>query len=232
MTKSFSWSWSRLKNYRTCPKRHWEIDIAKNVKEPLTEPLRWGNELHEAMHLRLEKGRPLPSTMGRFHAWPDNVDRAIQKRGPKAQLKVENKLAMTKEFEPCGFFDDDCWFRGVVDVLLLLPSGKSAVTIDWKTGNKIKPEMEQLALSAQLVFAHYPEVDNVLAIYVWFGHKTQTTKRYNRAEMVPFWNELWPSIKTLEEAHRTTTYPPKPSGICINWCAVTSCPYHGKGSPR
>ena len=33
----------------------------------------------------------------------------------------------------------------------------------------------------------------------------------------------------MEEAYRTTTYPPKPSGLCSSYCPVTSCPYHGKG---
>jgi len=51
-------------------------------------------------------------------------------------------------------------------------------------------------------------------------------------DMMPLWAGLMPEINQLAEAHRTTTYPPKPSGICVRHCPVTSCPYHGKGSPR
>src|SRR4029077_4175160 len=107
---------------------------------------------------------------------------------------------------------------------------RAAIALDWKTGGNVTPEFEQLGLFAQLIFAKYPEVDKVGAVYVWLGHDTHTLKIYRRDEMVGLWNGLWPEIRILEEAHRTTTYPPKPSGLCKRHCPVTSCPYHGKGT--
>ena len=217
-SKPFSWSFSRLKNYRTCPKKHWHVDLAKDVKEPESEQLTWGNRLHEAMAKRISEGENLPTDMKRFDKWPSNVQRVADE--DKVVVKTENKLAMTKDFEPCGFFDSDAWFRGVIDVLVLV-SDRAAVTLDWKTG-KIKPEYEQLALSAQLLFVHYPKLEWVETIYVWFGHNTKTQHRYHRSEMVETWNRLWPEIKQMELAHNTTTYLPKPSGICVNWCPVVT----------
>jgi len=223
MSKPFSWSFSRLKNYRTCPKRHWHVDLVRDFKEEESEQLKWGNELHKAMANRIEKGKPLPTAMKRFERWPSMVTQI-----ENVTVKVENKLAMTKDFEACGFFDNDAWFRGVIDVLALV-SDRAALTIDWKTG-KINPEYEQLALSAQLLFSHYPKLEYVETIYVWFGHDTETMQRFHRSEMLETWNRLWPTIKEMDDAWRTTTYPPKPSGLCKNYCPVTSCPYHGKGS--
>jgi hypothetical protein len=226
MPKTFSWSWSRLKNFRTCPKRHWHVDIQKDFKEEEGEALRWGNELHKAMAERVADGVVLPPTMQGYDDWATRVGNF--RDGGK--ILVENKLAMDEQFRPTSFFDNKTWFRGVVDVLILLPPARrGAVTIDWKTG-KVHPEFEQLALSAQLVFAHYPEIDKVLAVYAWLGHDDQTTIVYRREDMVPTWNKLWPEINVMKESFRTTTYPPKPSGICVNWCPVTSCPHHGKGS--
>ena len=54
--KPFSWSWSKLKNFRTCPKRHYHVDIAKDFKEDDSEDLLWGNEVHEALAKRIGKG--------------------------------------------------------------------------------------------------------------------------------------------------------------------------------
>ena len=229
--KPFSFSWSKIKNYRTCPKRHYEIDIAKNYKEEGDNPaLKWGNEVHEAMAKFIGKGVKLPTLVDRYEAWPTNVRKLAAM--PGVDCLVEQKLAIGKDFKAASFFSNDAWFRAVADVLLLIKESKAAITIDWKTGGKVQPEFEQLALSSQTVFATYPWVEEVLAIYVWFGHDTQSPKIYRKADMPAVWNELWPVITEMTDAAKTTTYPAKPSGLCKNYCKVTNCPYHGKGSPR
>jgi hypothetical protein len=105
-----------------------------------------------------------------------------------------------------------------------------AVAFDWKTGKDIKPEFEQLQLTAQMLFVHHPGLKEVHTAYYWSQHVTETTANYKPEDMVKLWAKLMPEVKKMEEAHRTTTYPPRPSGLCIRWCPVTSCPYHGKGS--
>lgn len=227
--KPFSWSWSKLKNYRTCPKRHYEIDLAKNYKEGESEPLKWGNLLHNSMAAYIEKDAIMPTMVSRYRQWPDNVKKL--KALPGVEVTVENKMAIAQDFTATAFFDAATWFRAVIDVKIILPPEmKTAITIDWKTGGSVNPEFEQLALSSQVIFANYPEIEQVGSIYVWFGHDTQTIKVYRREDMVPMWNELWPMINEMTEAYRTTTYPPKPSGLCKSYCPVVSCPYHGKGS--
>jgi hypothetical protein len=224
--KPFAWSWSKLKNYRTCPKRHYEIDITKNYVERQSEQLKWGNLVHESLANYIDKGKKLPVAVQRYHEWPDR----IIKLKNVADIQVEQQLAIAKDFGACGWFTPDAWFRAKIDVQILLPEFNSAITIDWKTGGKVEPEFEQLALSAQTIFAHYPKIDSVAALYVWLGHDTQTAKIYYRDQMAKVWNELWPMINEMDFAWRTTTYPAKPSGLCISYCPVTSCPYHGKGN--
>ncbi len=230
MTKPFSWSWSKYKNYRVCPKRHYEVDIAKTYQEKEGEQLKWGNQVHGAMAQRLKKGEPLPVTMKHYGDWPDNIERMWKGGKGAVKLLVEQKLAISANFEATGYFAPETWFRAVVDVGLLIPSAATAITIDWKTGGKVEPDYEQLAMSAGVMFAHYPTLQQVAAIYVWLGHDTQTIKAYTRASMVQVWNDVLPQVNEMAEAHRTLTYPPKPGGMCKRYCPVTSCPYYGKGS--
>jgi len=226
--KKFSWSWSKLKNYRTCPKKHYHVDLAKDFKEEDSEALHWGDQVHKSMASRIAKGTPLPRMMEHYEDWAARIV-ALRDQGRK--VLVENKLAMSEQFKPTSFFDAITWFRGVIDVLVLDEAQHVAATFDWKTG-AVKPDYEQLALSAELVFAHYPEIEQVGTIYVWLGSDDQTPRTYVRGTLMPTWNALWPEIREMEEAHRTTTYPPKPSGICLRHCPVTSCPHYGKGSFR
>jgi hypothetical protein len=149
-----------------------------------------------------------------------------------ADIRVELKLAMSEDFQPTEWFDPKTWFRAVIDVLGLAPHLKKALAIDWKTGNSIKPEMEQLALNAQVLFVHHPEIEIVNTTYHWssFLDVEHDIRTYRRADMAPLWEKLLPEIRAMEEAARTMTYPPRPSGLCISWCPVTSCPHHGKGT--
>lgn len=224
---NFSWSWSRLKNWRACPKRHYHYEIAKDIREPESEALTWGWQFHDAMAKAVDKGTPLPKTMQHYAHLPMAMH---QHKTDGADVRVELKMAMTKDFQPSEWFDNHTWLRCVVDVLYLAPKLATAAAIDWKTGKKIEPEFEQLGLTASMIFAHYPEINTVHTAYQWAAHDTDTQKTYERKEMVPFWNKLLPELKRWEKDASEMTYPPRPSGLCKRYCAVESCPYHGRGS--
>jgi PD-(D/E)XK nuclease superfamily len=225
---NFSFSWTRLKNWRACPKRHYHIEVAKDIVEPQNEALRWGDEFHKSMAAHIEHGTPLPDSMKKYAALPAMM-RHHKEKG--ADVNVELKLAMGRDFQPTGWQEwDRTWLRGIVDVLYLSPKQASAAAIDWKTGQKIEPSMEQLGLSAALIFAKHPEIDTVHTAYQWAAHGTDTQATYLRDEMVPFWNKLLPELKRWEKDASEMTYPPRPSGLCKRHCPVTHCAYHGRGS--
>jgi len=229
MAKTFSWSWSKLKNFRNCPKRSWHVDINKDVKETEGEALKWGHEVHAAMAARIAKDKPLPPTMERYEPIPAKL--ASLRDTPGLAVKVEQKLAIDKDFKPVGFFDSSAWFRAVFDALAI---GKVVGrAFDWKTGKMPDDgdaEYEQLALGASVLFAHYPDMQQVDTAFVWLGADDETERTYHRDGMAPLWNKLWPEINVMTDAMRTTTYPPKPSGLCVRHCPVISCPYYGKGT--
>lgn len=224
--KKFAWSWSRYKNFLICPKRSYETDIAKNFSDDGSEAVMWGKELHTAMQKRIDFGIPLPPTMQRYEAWPANI---VKLKEAGLEVKCELKLAIDDQMTATSFFDASTWFRAVVDVLILIPP-HTAIAVDWKTGGEVKPEYEQLGLSAQTIIAHHPWVKEVGSIYVWLGHDTQTVRVYRRPEIGEVWRQVWPNVMRMAEAHRTLTYPATPGGLCKRFCQVTSCVYHGKGS--
>ena len=92
MGKAFAWSYSRLKNFETCPKRFYEVDVAKRYQDS-TEQLDWGNAVHAAL-AQAVKGNPLPSTMP-FKKWIASVGKF------QGEKLVEQKFALTKDLLPC-----------------------------------------------------------------------------------------------------------------------------------
>ena len=98
--KAFSWSYSRLKNFESCPKRHWHLDIKKDIKEEEGEALLWGNAVHKALADRVAHGSPLPKPMAEYEKWAERI-----MTGSNHTVLVEQKLAITKDFSATSWFE-------------------------------------------------------------------------------------------------------------------------------
>lgn len=216
--KSFAWSYSKIKNYETCPKRYWHYDVSKDVKEPEGEALQYGNAIHAALAAALT-GTPLPNHFKNMQSW---VDRITTREG---KILTEQKLAITDEFEPCDWFAKNAWYRGIADVIKI--TGRVALAIDWKTG-KIIEDGSQLALMAQCIFSHHPEVERIRTEFVWLKEDATTRADFSRTDMAEVWKGILPRVSLLQNAHETMTFPPKPGGLCRKWCSVHSCPHQGQ----
>lgn len=220
--KAFTWSYSRLKNFETCPKRHWHIDIQKDVKEDESEQLTWGNLVHTSLANRLSKGTPLGRGMEAYESWCKKIEAGVTSQG---KLLVEQKLAINADFSPTTYFAKDVWYRSVADVIVL--QGPVALAVDWKTG-KILEDAVQLALMACCIFAHYPEVQKIRTEFIWLKEDATSRADFSRQDMISVWRGLWPRIEQLRRAHETSSYPPKPGALCRRWCPVRKCPHYGE----
>jgi len=230
MGKSFAYSWTRLEKWRQCPKQYYHVFVAKDVPQESTDAMTWGTSFHEAVSKYIDNGKPLPDSMNAFRDLPDQL-RTQKLNG--SRVTTELQLAMDAEFQPTEWFGRNTWLRVIVDVLVLPPvkrqGERAAIAIDWKTGNKVKPENEQLALNAAVVFAHHEDVDVVHTSYQWIAKKQDTLVTFSREGMVPFWAGLLPEVKRFEQASINMTFPPNPAtGNCDTYCPVKECPYYRK----
>jgi len=233
--KPFSWSYSKLKNFEACPKRHYNVDIIKSFKEEEGEALQWGNAVHKALAARCGPSEvALPKHMSGYEKWCARVTSPGNDPGTPTIL-VEQQLAIDEDFGPTKWFDSDAkkaglalpWYRGIADVLKFNSIGTAALAIDWKTG-KIIDDAPQLALLAACIFAHHPKVQKVRSEFIWLKEDASTRQDLARAEMAPIWSGLWPRIENLKHAYETLDYPAKPGFLCRRYCPVTSCPHHGE----
>lgn len=218
--KAFSWSYSKLKNYRTCPRRYKRIDIDKAYSDGTVSPeLEWGNRVHKAFEDRIGKGASFPADLAIYEL------AALRLLDVPGKKMVEQQLAITKDFTPCAWFGDDAWFRAKADYLAV--NGKVALAIDYKTG-KILEDSEQLALMADVVFAHYPEVEAIRCEYWWLKDDAVSREDFYRRNRRKLWEKVLPEVMTLQKAHKDDAFPPKRSGLCKNYCPVTECEHCGK----
>lgn len=219
MAKPFAWSWSKLKNFRVCPKRHYEVDIAKNIQEPESEQLKHGNLTHKALAKACNDGSQLPVEMLAYQRWVERV-----RSGP-GEIYTEQQYAIRRDFSKTSWYAPDAWCRCIGDVVKI--NGRVAMVLDWKTG-KVLNDTQQLALMAQCIFSHFPEVTHVRSVYVWLAEDCETYETYTREDMAELWAGLLDEVKTMEMAYDKTNYPAQPGRLCRRWCPVTTCEYHGK----
>jgi hypothetical protein len=216
----FTWSYSRLKNFETCPKREFHYGIQRDVVEPETDQLREGNALHAAFDARIKHGTELPLGMGHHEAL---LARIV---GAPGQTYSEQKLAITSSFLPAGYFGKGVWFRTVIDAAKV--NNDVASVFDWKTG-KPSEDITQLQLMSATMFHHMPKLQRVRAALMFVNHNHVERAEFVREDVTEIWSEILPRVKKLEQARNDMEYPPKPSGLCKKYCAVLSCPYHGRG---
>lgn len=237
--KPFAWSYSKLKNFEVCPKRHFHVDVVGDFREGDSEQLKWGNDVHDALASAIgnvggkapdgSDSKPLPATMAE---WMPLVEARRRNREVGAVVATELSLAINAHFQPTTWFGRDAWYRAKVDVsVTFVRDGKGVgLAEDWKTG-KPSEDSPQLRMTALVMFAHYPEVERVRSTFYWLKHGTETVETINRADQPSVWAGLAPRVEKLRVAYTTPDpvrgFPEQPGHLCRRWCPVKTCRFHG-----
>lgn len=216
-----AWSISALKSFESCPRKYYEMSVVKNYQDKPSEMMTWGNDVHKALEERVRDSKPLPIGM---RQWEPIAAALVKQPGVKL---VEQKLALASTFNPTTWFGKNAWVRSIIDLAIV--NGEKAVIVDYKTG-KVKEDYDQLALMAAVMFNQAEELQEISAMFIWLQEEWPeniSKVTYTREELPQLWDRFIKREEAYQDAHRNTEFPPKPSGLCRKWCAVSSCPYHG-----
>ena len=102
-----------------------------------------------------------------------------------------------------------------------------ATVVDYKTG-KVANDTTQLQLMSATLFAFDPQIQRVKAALLFVAHGQMEREEFVRGDLTEIWGEILPRVKLVERARAAQHYPPTPSGLCRKYCAVVSCPHHGR----
>ena len=210
------WSHSALSDFENCPRSFYEKRIAKSVVETKGVATIWGEQVHEHFENRLRDGAALPDNLAVHEGFMEHLSGLPGKRLVEAKIALDNKL------RPCGFFDDNVWYRGVIDYGLV--DGARAYLVDHKTG-KHHSKFGQLKLFALHTLAAYPEVEEVRAEYYWTQTLTANGETYHRSQYAALWSEFLPALRQYAQAFHEDIWQPRQSGLCNGWCPVESCEF-------
>lgn len=217
------WSHSALEDFKNCPRAYHAKRVEKSVVETKGEATIWGEKVHKHFEERLKDGVVLPSELETHEAFIAELEAL-----PGAQL-IEHRIALNLSGQPCEFFADNVWYRGVIDYAKI--NGSHARVIDWKTG-KVHQKLQQLYLFALHTFIAHPEIETIRSEFYWTQARSTWGVNCDRSRIPELWGAFLPDLKQYAQAFQTDTWQPRPSGLCKRHCPVTDCEFNGLGNRR
>ena len=218
----FTWSYSRLTNFETCPRRYFETQVKRAWPEDESPQLAWGNDVHAALAEALRSNTPLAPQYQVFEHWLEKI-----RRTPGEMLVEEQcRWAITREFKPTPWMSKAVWLRAIADVIKI--DDDVALVVDWKAGKSANVDMVQNQLVSLIVLIYFPKIEIVRSDFIWLQEDDSTIQTVYRSEMADYWAQILPRVKELEKATAAKNFPPVPNRYCRSWCPVESCEYWGK----
>ena len=217
--EQLQWSYSSLKDFSGCPKRYYETKILKNFEFKPTEAILVGQRVHTAIENYIKNGEPLPKNYLHYREY---VDPLLELPGEKLP---EHRMGLKFDRTACSFSDKDRWARGIADLIILNRESGMATVVDWKTGSERFPDINQLRLMALMIFAHFPEVEEVRSALVFVNKKHLVPEDIRKENSDALWNNFLPDLERLALAHETDEWMASPSALC-KFCPVTTCTFN------
>ena len=220
---NYSWSYSSLGLFQQCPKKYYHLRVAKDHKEPETDALMYGKRLHEAAEFYIGKGTPLPP---QFTFIKNTLD-LLKTLGEGGEFLCEYRMGLTRDLQPCEFFDKNVWWRGVADLVII--KDDKAYLVDYKTGKSSRyADTKQLEILALALFKHKPNIKLVKGGLLFLLANDFVKVDYEDSQQAEPWVKWLNETKQLEAAYDNQVWNPKPNFSCKQYCAVVECIHNGK----
>ena len=211
--KPFVYTFTNVNTYDICPRQMYARYVAKSVPFKSTPEMEFGNKVHTAFELRVGGGKPLPADMNQWEPFCAPLDGLMP--------RVEVKMGITRDGRPTGFYDNDVFFRGKADVIVI--QATAAFLPDWKTG-KCREEPFELETNAMLTHVANPYLTSMTGAYVWLK-ENRMGMPHNLSNTSGTWTYLNRKIAAIENSMQTNDWPEKKTPLCA-WCDDFSCPHN------
>lgn len=224
--KTPAWSYSSITLFDQCPKKYYHLRVAKDIKEPESDAMMYGKDVHLAAENFMRDGTPVPEKYAYMRPMLEKL------KSIPGEKFCELKMGLKKQdgrLVACDFFDKDVWYRGVADLIIVNHETGEARVVDYKTGKSSRyADTKQLALMAACVFSRFPEVKVVKSALLFVVAADLVKADYKVEAGYNIFSELDGTLVSRETAYETGVFNPKKNFSCKAWCPVLNCAHNGR----
>lgn len=218
--RTIALSYSRMRDYETCPAMFEAAHIKRMKTKPNTAMLR-GSDIHKKIENYVRTGR---------QAYLDGVPRGENVAGLIAtmanagyMIAPEKQIPMSSTWRILsGPFDKDIWMRVAID--LYAADQHDAVVVDWKTGTP-RPDPFQLDIYALSAFKLQPSLRSVTTMYGWLDvDREPDVFAYTPGIVRDIEDKINGIADSVELSKQKDQWDTKPGRHCM-WCVKKEmCP--------
>ena len=223
--KMDAWSYSRYKDWVTCPYKCYLKHVMK-IREPDQPAMARGTFIHKVAEdlaqgkITWDEAQVLAKQAGDKKLYGPKAKEITLlpfkkdfELAAKSKPVVEEQWGFSAEWEEVGWFGPRTWLRVKLD--LNFATGKTVLSvIDHKSGRIYPDHAEQADLYALSSFIKYPHVKKIVVGFWYLDLGEKTFAKFDRSEMPAL-------IKRWEDKTRPmmndTIYPCRPGPYC-RWC--------------
>lgn len=223
--KITAWSYSRLRDWETCPFKAKQKHVLK-MKEPDSPAMARGSAIHKLAEDYVKGDlKKIPKELVNFKKEFDEIRKVNQ-------VFVEEQLTFNAKFELMGadgWFDRSAWCRVKMDLRAIVKGVMRL--IDHKTGKVKDDHIDQLEFYALVGFILEPDIDTVAA-ELWYLDQAgkerirkETFYRKNFDKIKGRW------LKRVKPMLVDTAFHPKPNPTC-KFCFFNANDKTYQGAPK
>ena len=209
---------TQVSTYDLCPRQYQAKYITKEVKFVSNKHADFGNIVHKQIEDFLNDGVAMDKSLAA-------LGEVLAKHKGKL-VCAEISLGRSDKGDSVGQYDKTAWINSKIDAVYTNADKTVIMGLDWKTG-KAKEAVIQSDMNAAVLAAKYKDTaTKIIMVFVHLYHNKVYVTEYNPERLgIP---RTFGIILNLEQAIRENNFPPKPNGLCKNWCDVVACTHNGK----
>lgn len=215
-SRPFVHSYSAGKLFDQCNHRFHEDRVLRRFPFVQSPEAKEGDRIHKLFEEFVRDGTPFPKAD--THLLP--LGEAMRDK-PGTKL-VEQKWGLRKDWSPCGYFDDDVYYRYRNDYAAIHKS--RAVLLDIKTGKDKYPDTDQLLEGAVILMQHYEQVQEVVSGLVFTKTERLVPANFSRDYLGDYLDQMTEKYGEIDVTMAQGIYPKKSGPLCP-WCPVTECEF-------
>ena len=225
-TPPFSWSFSQLSQFETCPFQWAEERYYHNVPRQETEATIWGTRVHKAFEDYVNSDGDIVPPLDDFMGGLKYAQALVAAKQKGAEVLCEFQMSLDRRLTPVGW--KGAWARGVADVVII-KDGVCRIW-DWKTGRK-KDDLTQLLIFCAFIAQYRKDINEFQAEFIWLkdGVKAGMAAPISRKDLLPVWRDILARVAKMEQCVKDEMFIKRPNGLCKRWCGATNCPHCGGG---